>query len=205
MADEGLSGYKGHNVERGSLGHFLIEVKAGNIPAGTALIIENHDRLSRQGIDETTDLLKQLTQNGIEVHVIKLNQVLKAGFNRNITDYIIIGVQADLAYQESQKKSERVQSAKDANKEKAKDGYLYTSNLPAWLAVQDGKIVEATEENISNFKDNKRHHVPASVVKEVFSLAAQGVGSDNITRQPPITVSASVFPSNFGGWRCVKT
>jgi DNA invertase Pin-like site-specific DNA recombinase len=70
ISDEGLSGYKGHNVERGSLGHFLAEVKAGKIPAGTALIIENLDRLSRQGIDATVDLLKQLTACGIDVHVI---------------------------------------------------------------------------------------------------------------------------------------
>src|SRR5271166_2491651 len=81
IADEGLSGYKGHNVERGSLGHFLAEVKAGKIPAGTALIIENLDRLSRQGIDKTTDLLKDLPAHGIDVHVIALNRVLRAGLN----------------------------------------------------------------------------------------------------------------------------
>lgn len=82
------------------------------------------DRLSRQGIDKTTDLLKELTQHGIDVHVIASNRVLKAGFNSNLIDYVIIGVQADLAHQESQKKSERIQSAKDASKEKAKAGYL---------------------------------------------------------------------------------
>src|SRR5271166_3992943 len=101
IADEGLSGYKGHNVERGSLGHFLNEVKAGKIPTGTALIIENLDRLSRQGISATTDILRDLTKHGIEVHVIQNSQVLQAGFNDDLMSVIIMAVQADLANKES--------------------------------------------------------------------------------------------------------
>jgi DNA invertase Pin-like site-specific DNA recombinase len=167
IADEGLSGYKGHNVERGSLGHFLNEVKAGKIPAGTALIIENLDRLSRQGIDATTDLLKQLTANGIDVHVIAINRVLKAGFNGSITDYILIGVQADLAYQESKKKSERIGSAWASKKAKlGKPGELYTRNLPKWLTVENGKIVEVPE--------------VVSMVRKAFQMAANGIGVDSI-------------------------
>src|SRR5271166_5958579 len=107
IADEGLSGYKGHNVERGSLGHFLAEVKAGKIPAGTALIIENLDRLSRQGIRVTTDLLNDLTDNGIEVHILSGNHVLKPNFNNDPMDIMRVIFQADLAYKESVKKSER--------------------------------------------------------------------------------------------------
>ena len=63
------------------------EVRAGKIPKGTALIIENLDRLSRQGIDKTTDLLKALTQAGIDIHVIGIQRVLKAGFNNSLVDY----------------------------------------------------------------------------------------------------------------------
>jgi DNA invertase Pin-like site-specific DNA recombinase len=47
IADEGLSGYHGRHVEKGSLGHFLKEIKAGNIPAGTAVVIENLEREAR--------------------------------------------------------------------------------------------------------------------------------------------------------------
>lgn len=168
IADEGLSGYKGHNVERGSLGHFLNEVRAGKIPAGTALIIENLDRLSRQGIDATTDLLKQLTKHGIDVHVIAINRVLKAGFNNSLVDYMLIGVQADLAYQESKKKSERIGSGWAAKKEKlGKPGELYTRNLPKWLTVENGRIVEVPEVVL--------------IVRQAFQMAANGIGIDNIT------------------------
>jgi DNA invertase Pin-like site-specific DNA recombinase len=169
IADEGLSGYKGHNVERGSLGHFLNEVRAGKIPTGTALIIENLDRLSRQGINVTTDLLKQLTRYGIDVHVIAINRVLKAGFNNSLVDYMLIGVQADLAYQESKKKSERVGSAWPDKKSKlGKAGEIYTRNIPKWLTVENGKIVENPE--------------VVSMVREAYRMAANGIGVDNITR-----------------------
>jgi DNA invertase Pin-like site-specific DNA recombinase len=169
IADEGLSGYKGHNVERGSLGHFLNEVRAGKIPAGTALIIENLDRLSRQGIDATTDLLKQLTKHGIDVHVIAINRVLKAGFNNSLVDYMLIGLNADLAFQESKKKSERIGSAWASKKSKlGKPGELYTRNLPKWLTVENGKIVEVPEVR--------------AMVRQAFQMAANGIGIDNITR-----------------------
>jgi DNA invertase Pin-like site-specific DNA recombinase len=60
--DLGRSAYSGEHLEKGSLGDFLARVKADFIPTGSALVIENLDRLSRQGIDATIDLLKQLTQ-----------------------------------------------------------------------------------------------------------------------------------------------
>jgi len=168
ISDEGLSGYKGHNLERGSLGHFLAEVRAGKIPAGTALIIENLDRLSRQGIDKTTDLLKALTQSGIDVHVIHglSTTVLKAGFNNDLSAYITIGVSAKLAHEESEKKSQRIGSAWKVKKIAAASGKLFTRNIPSWLKVENDKIVERSEY--------------VSMVKEMFSMASQGIGSKNI-------------------------
>jgi hypothetical protein len=113
------------------------------------LIIENLDRLSRQGIDATTDLLKQLTRSGIDVHVIAINRVLKAGFNNSLVDYMLIGVQADLAYRESKKKSERIGSAWASKRARlGKQGELYTRNIPEWLTVENGKIVEVPEGQI---------------------------------------------------------
>jgi DNA invertase Pin-like site-specific DNA recombinase len=80
IADEGLSGYKGHNLKEGAdLGDFLNAVKADKIPTPVALIVENLDRLSRQGIDKTTELLKSLTAHGVDVHVISLGRSCEPG------------------------------------------------------------------------------------------------------------------------------
>jgi DNA invertase Pin-like site-specific DNA recombinase len=189
ISDEGQSGYKGDNLKQGAdLGDFLTAVKSGKIPAGTSLIVENLDRLSRQGIDKTTDLLKALTQSGIDVHVIALGRVLKAGFNNSLVDYMLIGVQADLAYQESEKKSQRVLSAWAAKRVAAASGALLTSNIPAWLKVgNDGKIVQCHEYASSK----KVEHVPVAMVKEMFSMASQGIGSKNICRHFKGVISRS--------------
>lgn len=169
IADEGLSGYKGHHVERGSLGHFLAEVKAGKIPTGTSLVIENLDRLSRQGPRQTSNLLQQLTDSGIDVHVISMNMVLRAGFSDDIAPYMMVGMQAYLAHQESKKKSERIGAAWKSKKVAATNGALFTSRLPVWLTVLDGKIVTVAEK--------------VAVVREVFRMAALGIGSENICRE----------------------
>src|ERR1700751_364966 len=47
--DDGYSAYRGQQVTKGSLGHFLAEIKAGSVAKGSILIAENLDRISRQG------------------------------------------------------------------------------------------------------------------------------------------------------------
>jgi hypothetical protein len=82
---------------------------------------------------------------------------------------MLIGVQADLAYQESKKKSERIGSAWADKKSKlGKPGELYTRNLPKWLTVENGKIVEVPE--------------VVSMVREAFRMASNGIGVDSIAR-----------------------
>src|SRR5437660_8225264 len=49
LKDPGLSGYSGANVSAtGDLGRLLELVRAKQIPAGSILLVENLDRLSRQ-------------------------------------------------------------------------------------------------------------------------------------------------------------
>ena len=69
------------------------------------------------------------------MHVISLNRVLKAGFNNNLIDYVIIGVQADLANQESAKKAERVRSARLKEKETARQTGIALFRVPSWVRV----------------------------------------------------------------------
>jgi DNA invertase Pin-like site-specific DNA recombinase len=185
IADEGLSAYKGHNVDRGSLGHFLAEVEDGKIPSGTALIVEKLDRFSREGPDETTDILKALTRNGVEVHVIASGagnaMVLKHGFNKNLNDYIMIGLQAHLAYQESRNKSDRCKSAWEAKKQAAIHSHTpLGKRIPTWLAIE-GQVRGANNKIIDQ---GKIVEVPerAAVVQEVFRLASQGIGTTKITQ-----------------------
>ena len=65
--DEGLSGFKGLNKIKGTLGTFLKRVNQGEIQKGSVLIIEKMDRFSRDEVDLVIPDFLKLLQNGIEI------------------------------------------------------------------------------------------------------------------------------------------
>jgi DNA invertase Pin-like site-specific DNA recombinase len=58
LIDEGQSASKGHHITKGKLGHFLKDADNGKYQ-GFALIVEEMDRLSRLGINETAALIQK--------------------------------------------------------------------------------------------------------------------------------------------------
>ena len=76
----GIPPVQGHPFKKGITGRFLQRVNAGLIPKGTALVIENLDRLSRQGIRVTRQLIERLTDAGIDVHVVSISGLFKLHF-----------------------------------------------------------------------------------------------------------------------------
>ena len=168
--DDGYSAYKGTHLKKGSLGDFLQRVKAGLIPKDTALVIENLDRLSRQGIRVTRQLIEQLTDAGIDVHVVSINRVFRGGYENDLTDYIVLGVESERAFKESQYKSERVGSAWGSKKRKAVSGDAITSRVPHWLKAEIGKPIKAIPDR-------------AKTVLKIFRLAAMGLGALRIVNK----------------------
>lgn len=67
MQDEGLSAYHQRHVTRGALGAFLAAVDAGHIPAGSVLVVEGLDRLSRAEPLLAQAQLGQIVNAGISV------------------------------------------------------------------------------------------------------------------------------------------
>src|SRR5260370_31604257 len=68
FVDEGISGFKGkHRSDNNALGYFLSLVHSGRIPAGSFLLVESLDRLSREDVDDALRLLLSLTGAGIKV------------------------------------------------------------------------------------------------------------------------------------------
>ena len=60
LEDIGISAFKGANVEEGALGQFLIAVEQGRVPAGSYLLVESLDRLSRQEILKSLSLFLRI-------------------------------------------------------------------------------------------------------------------------------------------------
>ncbi|WP_167519806.1 recombinase family protein [Enterobacter cancerogenus] len=140
--DKGLSGWTGENLLAGALGRLIEEVETGGYPEGTPIILESIDRLSRQGHEEATAILRRLTSTGCVVHSILDRQVIHRSDLKTFIGAMQIIAVAERGREESDIKSERVSSSKKRNYELAKLGKkLVTKNLPGWIYLdQKGKM-----------------------------------------------------------------
>jgi DNA invertase Pin-like site-specific DNA recombinase len=177
LIDDGFSASKGEHLSHGKLGRFLVEADQGKYK-GFAFIVERLDRLSRLGIDQTHGLLSRLLAAKVIVHVTEEGRAIES-MDDLMT--VIQNVLRSFADQEFSKKlSERISKAYNAKKAAALASRTpYGKSIPYWLAIEGqvkagnkivdhGKIVEIPER--------------VAVVREVFALAAQGIGSRNIAQ-----------------------
>lgn len=67
LRDEGLSAYHQRHVKQGALGTFLSAVDEGRISAGSVLVVEGLDRLSRAEPIQAQAQLAQIINAGITV------------------------------------------------------------------------------------------------------------------------------------------
>lgn len=133
FADLGISGWSAKK-EREGLETLLEAVKEGRIPAGSHILVEAADRLSRQGWTVVSDLVRDLIATGCVFVTIENGQQ----FNKtNINDFartaLPLMLSADLAKQESDRKSQRIAAAK----KKVRDQGRLEGSLPFWLSKTD--------------------------------------------------------------------
>lgn len=169
LQDIGVSAFKGDNLSTGALGRFVQAVKTGQIPAGSYLLVESLDRLSRQKINASVALFLDLTQAGINLVTLSDRQLYKAG-DTDFTQLIYSIVVMSRAYEESQTKSMRVGSAWSQKRANAATKKL-TRICPAWLALAN---------------DRKSFEVVVGrdeIVQRMFRESSQGIGTYSITRR----------------------
>jgi DNA invertase Pin-like site-specific DNA recombinase len=180
LVDEGLSGFKGEHLSRGKLGALLAERIDCGLCSGMALVVEDMDRLSRQGIVAAGSLIERIGKGNVTIHIAKDGQIIRPGSNNNLDTAIRSVVNAYNAEDYSKKLRERVTSAWHNKRKNAKDRQAITANLPAWLIGAAGEQIRVDE-------------AKAEVVREMFRLAAGGSGKRAIARImtergiPPIT------------------
>lgn len=71
MSDHGLSAFHQRHVTEGALGTFLEAVKAGRVPEGSTLIVEQLDRLSRADVLTAFNQLSSIVTAGVRVITTK--------------------------------------------------------------------------------------------------------------------------------------
>lgn len=183
--DIGVSAFKGKNIKEGMLGDFISLIENKTVPAGSYLLIESLDRLSRENIFESIPLFIKILKSGIKIVTLIDEQVYGAQ-NADFKDLLYPMVVLSRAHEESVAKSFRVGKAW-ANKRKNIHQRKLTKVCPAWLKL--------------NTDSNSFEVIPGrdDVVKRIFDLADSGYGSYSIGR---ILNNEGVFPfsENSKGW-----
>lgn len=177
IMDLGLSAYKGDHLHTGALGKFTRQVIDGEIEQGTILVVEQLDRLSRQGHRKALRWLEDMTERGIKVAVVGQNRVYDhESLSSNLIETLEVLITGKAAHDYSVRLSERVGSAWRKKIENASDGNLITKTCPGWLVpVENG-----TGEQGTSFEVNE---VRADVIRQIYQWSADGLGIRAITHR----------------------
>ena len=146
LVDEGKSAYKGKHRQKGAaLARFLEEVKAGNIPKGTVLIVESLDRLSRETVPVALRQFLEILEHDIEiVTLIDRQWYSQKSLGADSAPLLMSIVYMMRAHDESRHKAERLAEVwQNKRKRAVESGLPMTSACPGWLRLRkDGKGFE---------------------------------------------------------------
>lgn len=159
--DGGKSAFKGEQFAAGgALKRFYDDVDSKVVPWGSTLLVEDLDRLSREGMFVASDKLRELLGKGITVVTTRDRKVYEAGALK-FADAITTLVRQEQAHQESAVKSIRVADSYVKRYADARNGIKVKVLLPSWV-----EWVSSTEYAL------KEHE--AGIVKEIFTMAGKG-------------------------------
>lgn len=168
--DNGRSAYKAkHLNDTGDFGRFLSYVDEGRIVAGSYLIVESLDRLSREEVKDALPRFLDLLKKGIRIYT-SIDKHLYTE-NYNLTDLIISVISMSRAHEESSTKGSRVAAAWREKRGLARSDKKVPlgAACPYWLKLIDGAYVEVKER--------------VEVIRRIFDMTIQGYGQAVISRR----------------------
>lgn len=165
--DFGISAFK--DVIRPSLEEMKIAIDKGVIRENDYIIIESFDRLSRKGFSETYSIITSIINKGVSIVALHEDIILNQTTKDDLEKIIRIALSADLAFQESKKKSERIRAAwKNKNQLAQVDKKPRTKMVPSWIKLsEDGNKFELDKDK-------------AQVINTIFLLFSRGMGRRGI-------------------------
>ncbi len=167
LSDIGISSFRGANRKRGALAGFLERVRSGEIESGSALLIENVDRMSREMVLDAFDTLRDVIRAGVVVVLLDLKwELTEAVLNAEPWRLQAIISMMQRANDESRVKSLRSLSAAESKRRKAEIGIPFSKHGPAWLEWSPTGWL--------------KHDERVEVIKKIFNLALDGLGSYRI-------------------------
>lgn len=175
LLDEGLSGYWGDHMSQGSLGRFLALCGTPVVPAGSVLIVEDFDRLSRQVPDDAWELFRQILLAGVEIAVLTLGKWFTRASLNSFEDRVLVQASQHRAHEESRLKADRLRDVWRARRKRAKKGKKVTyTNIPGWMVKRGKRQPILHPERTATIQEMVRlHRVGLGVDRIAGELAAQ--------------------------------
>ena len=161
--DLGISAFRGSNARSGALGAFLVAIDDGIVPAGSTLLVESLDRVSRQDPWDALLIFQQIVNSGVTIITLQDKKIYSREEMRQnplrILESLFVMIRAN---EESETRSRR-SLAVWANKRAHAAEKPLTPTGPAWLRFnkQIGKF-EVIEER-------------AEIVRRIFRMTLAGM------------------------------
>ena len=133
FADLGISGWQ--SKKREGLESLIESIESGKVPKGSFILVEAADRLTRQGYRHVIDLVGRLVKTGCTFVTLDDGLTYHQGNIDSFGNAIKLLLSADLAKDESDRKSMRIREVKT---QKRKERVIQGSQ-PFWITVKNGK------------------------------------------------------------------
>ena len=172
ITDPGVSAYTGKNVRVGKLAGFLEAIKEKKVAAGSVLILESLDRLTRMKPRQSLPLFLDIINAGVTIVTLADRcEHSEKTIDADGGDMVLYGslIALTQAHAESKRKSDRLKSAW-IGKRKNITKVFYTSRVPSWVKLADDRT---TMELIPE---------KAAIVLRMFELCLGGHHSEGIAR-----------------------
>lgn len=105
--DEGFSAYKGEHMKKGALGVFAAAVQNKDekiLAEVDVMVVENLDRISRQGPKIARGIIAQIVDNGVQIDIVNIAVKLTYGWENDWRRYPV-DAELERGWQESVRKS----------------------------------------------------------------------------------------------------
>lgn len=143
FADLGVSAFRGRNVSHGALGNLLELIQQGVIPAGSYVLVESTDRLSRRDPWNSLPIVQQIVNAGVIMVTLSDGESYSSDTlagPEGLFKLMRMLLSMERAAQESQMKSARMKAAWRKNRDDTKAGKrIRTKRGPDWLKLVNGE------------------------------------------------------------------
>lgn len=173
----GVSAFTGKHRTKGALAAFLNAVRIGEIEAGSWLLVENVDRLSRETPWDAMGLFREIIDAGLTVATLMDDMTYDLPTLRRRPEHLqTLNAALTKGHRESADKSERLHDAWSEKRGDLHGRRKLTRQGPRWVDLIPDNPAEPL---IGEWRFNER----ADVMTRLYRMCADGIGKELIARR----------------------